>query len=308
MTFSLQHGPHFLKRLRRGPALQPCEHRVSVHVVRFVQLQQSGELSGRQLHDIRSGFRKDRLVSDESEPGLVCAGRVETNQRHHGECRSSARRTVVGGGRCDAVAPIAPRIGLAYAPGDRKTVVRVGFGRFYDRIPLRAVANALRGVGTDYVSISLQRTQVGAPVLPNKLAAFVPGTLFNLATIDPNIKNSYGLQASLQVEREITSGIGASLGFIHRRGVHIIMQRNLNVPTLTATQDPVNLGRPNPRFGNITQYSGQGDSYYDGMTLSLQNRSSRRLSGRVSYTLSKAIDNTGNAFFQFAPGQLQYSR
>ena len=190
-----------------------------------------------------------------------------------------------------------PRIGLAFAPGDRKTVIRAGFGQYYDRIPLRAVANALRGAGTDYKSVSLQRTQVGAPVFPNKLAAFPLGTLFNLATIDPQIRNSYGLQANLEIEREVTHRISVSVGYLRMRGVHIIMQRNLNVPTMTAAQDPVNLGRPNPNFGNITQYSGQGDSYYNGMTVSVQHRASRWGTARVSYTLSKSIDNTGNAFF-----------
>jgi len=66
---------------------------------------------------------------------------------------------------------------------------------------------------------------------------------------------------------------------------------------VTATQDPVNLGRPNANFANVTQYSGQGDSYYDGMTVSFQLRSTRWMTARVSYTLSKAIDDTGNAFF-----------
>jgi hypothetical protein len=190
-----------------------------------------------------------------------------------------------------------PRIGLAYAPGDRKTVIRAGFGQYYDRIPLRAVANALRGAGRDYKTVSLQRTQVGAPVFPHKLASLPAGILFNLATIDPNIKNAYGLQANLQIERELTRGTSASLGYIHLRGVHIIMQRNLNTPTLSAGQDPVNLGRPNPNFGNITQYSGQGDSYYSGMFASFQHRPSSWAAARFSYTLSRAIDNTGNFFF-----------
>jgi hypothetical protein len=190
-----------------------------------------------------------------------------------------------------------PRLGLAYAPGNQKTVLRAGAGLYYDRIPLRAVANALRGAGTEYRSISLQRTQVGAPVFPNKLTAFPTGVLFNLATIDPEIKNTYTVQANLQVERELPGRLFASLGYLYVRGTHIIMQRNLNVPTLTAQQDPVNLGRPNRNFANITQYSGQGDSYYNGMTMSLQHRASKFLMGRVSYTLSKTIDNTGNAFF-----------
>ena len=121
--------------------------------------------------------------------------------------------------------------------------------------------------------------------------------LINLATIDPRIKNGYGVQSNLEIEREIARYLALSAGYLHMRGVHIIMQRNLNVPTLTASQDPVNLGRPHPTFANVTQYSGQGDSYYDGLTLSLEHRGSNWASVRVSYTLSKAIDNTGNAFF-----------
>ncbi|HYR91524.1 MAG TPA: carboxypeptidase regulatory-like domain-containing protein [Terriglobia bacterium] len=190
-----------------------------------------------------------------------------------------------------------PRIGLAYAPGNHRTVIRVGFGQYYDRIPLRAVANALRGAGTDYKSVTLQGTQAGAPVFPNKLASFPTGTLFNLATIDPHIENAYGLQGNLQIEREVAQNTSVSVGYLYLRGIHIIMQRNLNAPTLTAAQDPINLGRSNPNFGNITQYSGQGDSYYNGMTLSFQHRASKGAMARVSYTFSKAIDNTGNFFF-----------
>src|SRR5262249_49967882 len=44
-------------------------------------------------------------------------------------------------------------------------------------------------------------------------------------------------------------------------------------------------------------YSGQGDFYYNGMTLSIQHRASNWATARLSYALSKAIDNTGNAFF-----------
>ncbi|PYS19233.1 MAG: hypothetical protein DMG11_31965, partial [Acidobacteria bacterium] len=190
-----------------------------------------------------------------------------------------------------------PRIGLAYAPGNHRTVIRLGFGQYYDRIPLRAVANALRGAGTDYKSITLQRTQTGAPGFPNKLASFPTGTLFNLATIDSHIENAYGLQANLQIERELAQNTSVSVAYLYLRGVHIVMQRNLNVPTVTAAQDPVNLGRPNPNFANITQYSGQGDSYYNGMTLSFQRRALKGAMARVSYTLSRAIDNTGNFFF-----------
>ncbi|OFV99406.1 MAG: hypothetical protein A3F68_04470 [Acidobacteria bacterium RIFCSPLOWO2_12_FULL_54_10] len=194
-------------------------------------------------------------------------------------------------------ANFSPRLGVAYAPGDRKTVIRASFGLYYDRIPLRAVANGLRGAGIEYKTISIQRGQVGAPVFPSKLAAAPAGVLITLATMDPHIKNGSAMQSNLQIERELPAGTSVSLGYLRTRGYHTIMQRNLNVAACTTTVDPVNLCRPNPNYSNITQYSGQGDSHYNGMTLSVQNRSLAWTAVRFSYTFSKAIDNAGNFFF-----------
>jgi hypothetical protein len=188
---------------------------------------------------------------------------------------------------------LSPRLGLAYSPGNHKTVIRAGAGLYYDRVPLRAVANALRGAGIEYKSVSLQRTQVGAPVFPNKLSTLPTGILLNLATIDPDIRTGSAFQGNLQVDREISSRVSISLGYLHTRGYHIIMQRNLNVPTLTAAQDPVNLGRPNPNFANISQYSGQGDSYYNGMTVSLQHRATRWSNVRLSYAYLRRSTTPG---------------
>ena len=60
----------------------------------------------------------------------------------------------------------APRLGVAYAPGDRKTVVRASFGIYFDRLPLRATSNALQRDGTKYKVAVLSFGQPGAPVFP----------------------------------------------------------------------------------------------------------------------------------------------
>src|SRR6185295_11119854 len=57
-----------------------------------------------------------------------------------------------------------------------------------------------------------------------------------------------------------------------------------------------NLGRPDPNWGNISRYESSGDSYYEGMIDSFNKRAGWA-AVRVSYTLSKAIDDTGNFFF-----------
>jgi hypothetical protein len=199
---------------------------------------------------------------------------------------------------------IAPRLGIAWSPAGRKTVIRASYGIYYDRIPLRATSNAIQRDGTKYKVATFSFGQTGAPVFPSVATAFPTGFLPSITTIEPNIENAYTQQASLQIERELTANTSLSVGYLHTRGLHIILSRNVNVPTLTpaqaAAQGVANLGRPNPNFGNISRYESSGDSYYNAMTVSLNRRFKRWAGLRLSYTYAKAMDDTGTAFF-FTP-------
>src|SRR4029079_10010648 len=85
-----------------------------------------------------------------------------------------------------------PRAGFAWSPFEsRRTVVRGGFGLFYDRVPLRALATALLSGGNtnitrpdSQVSLSLSPTQTGAPVFPNILTSPPSGVLANFSTMN----------------------------------------------------------------------------------------------------------------------------
>lgn len=198
----------------------------------------------------------------------------------------------------------APRLGIVYAPRDHKTVIRASYGIYYDRIPLRATSNAIQRDGTKYKVASFSFGQAGAPVFPSVATTFPTGFLPSITSIDPKIGNAYSQQANLQIERELSSNTSLSVGYLNTRGLHIILSRNVNVPTLTAAQataqNIANLGRPNPNFGNISRYESSGNSYYNGLLVSLNHRLKGWLGGRLSYTYSKAIDTTGSAFF-FTP-------
>ncbi|HEX8163103.1 MAG TPA: hypothetical protein VF538_14635, partial [Pyrinomonadaceae bacterium] len=193
--------------------------------------------------------------------------------------------------------------GVAYAPGDHKTVVRAGFGIYFDRIPLRATSNALQRDGSKYLVAQLAPTDSGAPAFPNVLASLPANlpTRPNITRVDPNIKSSYSEQANLQIERELPGGASLSVGYLHLRGLHLILSRNVNVPTLTAAQaraqGVANLGRPDPAWGNVSRFESSGDSYYDGMIVSYNQRATSWATLRASYTLSKSLDDSGNFFF-----------
>jgi hypothetical protein len=192
---------------------------------------------------------------------------------------------------------IAPRIGIAWDPwNDGKTVVRASYGIYNDRIPLRALSNALQRDGVNYRIALLSRSASGAPAFPNVLAGYPSGLLSNITTIDPEIGNGYSHQVNVQVERELSPSFSANVGYTHLRGTDLIMSRNVNVPT-TTNPAVFNLGRPDPNFANNGQFQSIGDSWYDGLTVALNKRPGRFGSVRVSYTYSKALDTAGNFFF-----------
>jgi hypothetical protein len=197
---------------------------------------------------------------------------------------------------------VSPRLGVAWAPGDGQTVVRASAGLYFDRVPLRATSNAIQRDGINYKIAVLSFGQEGAPLFPNILPSFPAGMLTAITSIDPNIQDGYSRQAGVQIERGLGRFASATAGYSYLRGRDIIMSRNVNVPTLTAPQAAAlgiaNLGRPDPRFGNISQYQSIGDSWFNGLTLSLGTRRAAWGDARVSYTLSQALDDAGNAFFQ----------
>jgi Carboxypeptidase regulatory-like domain len=197
---------------------------------------------------------------------------------------------------------VSPRAGLAYAPGDGRTVIRASGGVYFDRIPLRATSNAIQRDGTRYQTAVLAFGQAGAPAWPSVLPAFPPGVLISISNINPAIQNQRSEQLAVEVERAIGSRLSAQAGYSRVRGHGIIMSHNVNVPTLTAAQAAAlgiaNLGRPDPRYGNIAQYDSIGDAWFNGFTASLETKREQWGRVRVSYTLSKAEDTSGNAFFQ----------
>lgn len=201
---------------------------------------------------------------------------------------------------------ISPRAGFAWSPfASRHTVVRGSFGLFYDRVPLRALANALLSsnnttaiTSTSQLSVSLSPTQAGAPVFPAILPStgLPAGVLVSFTTMNPHMQNAYSEQGSLEIEHQLGASSTLSAGYQHLRGLHLIISVNQNGPTCTAAG--TNNGcRPNPAYANNSQYSSLADSHYDGLHVSFVQRPTKWGSYRVSYTWSKSLDNVGEFFF-----------
>lgn len=192
---------------------------------------------------------------------------------------------------------LSPRLGFAWSPVQSgRTVVRGSAGLFYDRVPLRALANALLSAGntTDpsqgrLLQYTYVPSDTGAPAFPGVSASPNPGSRVSYALMNRNLQNAYAQQVSLGVEQQVFSRATLGISYQHVRGLHLLSSYNTNI-NLDGT-------RPDATRGNIKPYDGRFDSSYDGLAVSFVQRPVSWGSARVSYTWSKAMDNVGEFFF-----------
>jgi hypothetical protein len=151
----------------------------------------------------------------------------------------------------------APRVGLAYAIGDRRPlVVRAGYGIFYVRIPQIYQSAVINNNGVTDQFLSLDNTdsiehQV-FPSYPNPAVKCPRGPVTctlpaswqqyatnEVAAFGPGFKTPRVQQGSLRVEREFGAGITGAASYLYVHGVDMIRARDVNLPPPAILSYPV---------------------------------------------------------------------
>jgi hypothetical protein len=196
----------------------------------------------------------------------------------------------------------APRLGFAWRTR-AKTVVRGGFGVFYDTLNLRLLSQVIRQNGANVLSYTITPSTSGAPLFPALLES-PAGVLSkpNVTGFSPDFKQLHMQQANLQLEQEMARNWSVTLGIQYYGGRHIpvLLDANLGSPVRSlADGRPVfsNANRPNPDFNQIQLLSSVANSLYYGGILAVNKRFSRDFQFTASYTLGWAFntnDSTGD--------------
>ena len=134
-------------------------------------------------------------------------------------------------------------------------------------------------------------------MFPNILPDRLPSTnLVSITTMDKGLQNADSKQANLEVEHALGTGRVVTVGYQYFRGENLLMSINQNVPTCVAAG--TNNGcRPVAGYMNNGQLRGAGDSNYHGLHVTYLQRPRDWSSVRVTYTLSKSMNDLGEAFF-----------
>lgn len=192
----------------------------------------------------------------------------------------------------------APRVGFAWGIGGdgkkpAKTILRGGFGLFYDRFGYGLVLQQDRLSSLDPTE-SQVKIQVTDPDF--YLNNIPPASQIQSSTTAPifyqqnhSLHAPYTIQTGITLERQLTKTANIAVTYINSRGVHQFYTNNLN-PFL-----PDIGGRPNGIDENIYQYQSEGTFKQNQLIINGSVRASTKLTLFGYYTLNYANSDTSGA-------------
>ena len=220
-----------------------------------------------------------------------------------------------------------PRIGVSWATPSGDTVIRAGFGIFYDEIPAssmaqlafnrptpRSLTNPQTLYGQNYLSFDCGFGQCGlgnSSLLNGNFqatyqAASVP---FALSAIDPaNLNNPLTRQVSFSIERQIRRDISAEVAYIGNYTANLSETTNtgFNNEWFCTASAPGLRGQPCDFFSYVPVFttSNLGYGNYNAFLAKVTTRGWHGFQARASYTYSKALDNASSAGSPLIPDPL----
>ncbi len=268
--------------------------------------------------------------------GLQRPGQVPADQAHSVPVTSAdpqllaAISDTAARGFFQAENLFAPRLGFSYAPFGNKTVIRGGFGIFYDKPEGNVLGNGINSQGYPpwAQSASISGTNASLSQFDSAPGAgSVPApTTLSLNGVDPHLVVARTYEYSLGVQRELPDGILLQASYVGNLGRHILRTPSINNavwtqqgfvpvspnPNTLACPSGINAAgyqcsggfapaglskdqiRPYLGYSSIGMALSDVNSNYNSLQLSMTKRAGI-LTAMVAYTYSKVMGDGGGA-------------
>ena len=188
---------------------------------------------------------------------------------------------------------LAPRIAIAWAPGDRGFVARAAYGIFYDQSALAP------GEGL-YFSPPYWDFRLFVPLgqqllsLSDPFPASYPIRLPSSAlAIQRDLRSPYMQHWNFNLQQSVGRTGVAEIAYVGTKGTALLAARDINQPQPTPAAQYM---RPNPMFDDVNRLESRASSIYHSLQTRYQQRLSGGLSTLLSYTLGKSIDDASGFF------------
>jgi TonB dependent receptor len=193
---------------------------------------------------------------------------------------------------------IAPRLGIAYSPGrSEKTVIRAGFGLYYDDLAQNGWATAFQGVNN---TNAIAGTCTFSGSSPGNYALNGPGCLQGGAgatgnLIGSNYKTPYAIHITGGVQHAFNEHWLISADYTHEQGNHgyrafpySSAPTDAGVPTITSPLIPASdTADQQALVPNVNVFESDNRSSYNALMMHMQGNM-RRFNLVANYQLSKA--------------------
>jgi hypothetical protein len=183
-----------------------------------------------------------------------------------------------------------PRVGLAWRPFGEDTVIRVGYGLYYERIQGNDIYNVAPNPPFAQ-TVTIFNTQLSNP--GGGGSTLIPA---NLTVYNPYYPVPQVQQYNIGVQRKVAAGVIANVAYVGTKGTFLSDTININQPfpagaaQVLAKTANVNQVRPYPGYGNILEYFNDTNSNYNSLQASLRSQQYHGLTMQASYTYSHSID------------------
>jgi hypothetical protein len=185
-----------------------------------------------------------------------------------------------------------PRFGVAWTPFGQKTVIRSGYGVYWDVKLLNVILNS-NLTAPFLTAYSFSQSTNGLPniSLANPYGGSSGGPAIPSASwVENPFKDGYVQQWNFNVQHQLTESMGLTVGYVGSKGTHLDRAYDYNEPAPTASFTQAL--RKYPQYASISVRSPSASSDYDALQLSFEKRFSHGLSFLSAYTWSKSIDDS----------------